>query len=286
MVTEKEFELLDNYISNRLSLEDKAAFDRQLEGNTELQQEFHLQLKIAESLRYSRVAELKNLLNNVPISALKDSGATVLIKSITGLVAIGIVATGLYFYFHQPTETKIGVPDLEKIEVEPNHPIPPTEQQPQEESPLQTTPVIEKKIEKKLPIKILNDTKPKDVAVTPTLDVIEPVTESDSQATYMNTETAHTDKVSHSASIVLGIDKTNKKYTFHYQFKDGSLLLFGPFEKNLYEIMEYFSDDKRTIFLYYKDHFYFLKEESDKIKPLKAISDPTLIKRLRESRKK
>ena len=79
-------------------------------------------------------------------------------------------------------------------------------------------------------------------------------------------------------------DTENRRYTFHYQFKDGKVFLYGPFQKNLYEIMEFFSDDKRTVFLFYKDNFYKLEERNNGVRPLTTISDPALIKKLKEYR--
>ncbi len=287
MITERDLELLDNYVGNRMRVDEKAAFEKQLDANTELKQEFQLQEKIVESLRQSRVTELKNMLNSVPASALKGSSTTAFLKATIGIVATGIVATGLYFYF-TPEPSKPQTPVAEEAKTESLEPVKAEETQPQPETPTVSTPVEEKKVEKAQPKKASKKDKSAEDVVKPALEVFQPETEVDSQATTKAiTEKVTAEKVSHAGSISLGIDKTNKKYAFHYQFKDDSLLLFGPFEKNVYEIMEFFSDDnKRTIFLFYKDHYYFLKEESDKVKPLKAISDPALIKKLRDSRKK
>lgn len=287
MITERDLELLDNYVGNRMSVDEKAVFEKQLDASTELKQEFQLQEKIVESLRQSRVAELKNMLNNVPASALKGSSTTAILKATIGIVATGIIATGLYFYF-KPEPSKPQAPVAEEAKTESPEPVKAKETEPQPETPTVSTPVEEKKVTKAQPKKAAKKDKPTEVVAKPALEVFQPETEADSQATTkVTTEKVTTEKVSHAGSISLGIDKSNKKYAFHYQFKDDSLLLFGPFEKNVYEIMEFFSDDnKRTIFLFYKDHYYFLKEEGDKVKPLKAISDPALIKKLRDSRKK
>ncbi len=283
MITEKNLELLDNYIGNRLNGDDKAAFEKQLEADTELQQEFHLQQNIVEGLRQSRIVDLKNMLNNVPTSALRGSSTTAFMKAALGIVASGVVATILYFYIQKPEEHKIEVPAAQEAKDESSQPVQSTETLPQPETPVTSSPVEERKVVKTESTKIESTAKPAEVVTKPSIEIFEPVTEPDSLAISVIAEKVPTEKVGH-GSIALGIDKSNKKYTFHYQFKDDSLLLFGPFEKNVYEIMEFFSDEKRTIFLFYKDHYYFLKEESDKVKPLKAISDPALIKKLRESR--
>lgn len=287
MVTEKNLELLDLYVSNRMSVDEKAAFEKQLHADAELLQEFQLQQKVIEGLRQARVAELKNMFNNVPASALTGSSAA-FIKATVGVVVTGIIATGIYFYL-KPEVNKPQIPVAEEAKVESPEPTKAEEIQPGPETPIEAVPVEEKKFEKSAPKKITKKEKAAEPVAKPAIDVFEPEADLDSQATASTVapiKEATAEKVTH-GSIALGIDKTNKKYPFHYQFKDDSLLLFGPFEKNVYEIMEFFSDDnKRTIFLFYKDHYYFLKEDSEKIKPLKAISDPALIKKLRDSRKK
>jgi hypothetical protein len=87
-----------------------------------------------------------------------------------------------------------------------------------------------------------------------------------------------------SIAIEAGINGNNGKYNFHYQFKDNKLFLYGVFEKNLYELMEFFSNNKRTLFLYYKENYYLLNEDDNKIKRLAPISDPALLKKLKDYR--
>jgi hypothetical protein len=48
--------------------------------------------------------------------------------------------------------------------------------------------------------------------------------------------------------------------------------------------MEFFSGNKRTVFLYYKDSYYLLNEENETIKPLAPINDPSLLKKLKDYR--
>ncbi|MEO5977632.1 MAG: hypothetical protein ABIS36_18055, partial [Chryseolinea sp.] len=60
--------------------------------------------------------------------------------------------------------------------------------------------------------------------------------------------------------------------------------LYGVFEKNLYEIMEFFSNNKRTMFLYYKDNYYLLNEDDNNVKRLTPIKDETLLKKLQDYR--
>jgi hypothetical protein len=116
------------------------------------------------------------------------------------------------------------------------------------------------------------------------LDIFDPTTETESSAAEKSEDRSGQTITSSKSSIVVAIENTDKRYNFHYQFKDSKLHLYGAFEKNLYEIMEFFSDNKRTVFLFYKDSYYLLNEEDEKIKPLAPINDPTLIKKLKDYR--
>ncbi len=88
------------------------------------------------------------------------------------------------------------------------------------------------------------------------------------------------------SSIAVVTDNTDKKLNFHYQFKEGKLYLLGSFERDLYEILEFFSNSKRTIFLYYNSNYYLLDESQLQPTPLNAITDQSLLQQLKASRGK
>jgi hypothetical protein len=76
----------------------------------------------------------------------------------------------------------------------------------------------------------------------------------------------------------------DKQYAFHYQFNLGKLILYGKFDKGLYEIIEV-NGSAHSVFLFYKDNYYLLNEKETTITPLTPIHDGQLIKKLREYRK-
>jgi hypothetical protein len=117
------------------------------------------------------------------------------------------------------------------------------------------------------------------------IEVYDPSKELEENNTDQVNEELNHSQESITPSVVVEIDSDNKKYNFHYQFKDGKLLLYGPFEKDVYEIMEFFNGEKRTLFLYYNEHYYLLKDNSTSLKPLNAIQDAELLNKLREYRK-
>jgi hypothetical protein len=86
------------------------------------------------------------------------------------------------------------------------------------------------------------------------------------------------------SSIEVETEANNRKYNFHYLFRNGKLILYGSFEENLYEILEFIAKEKRTVFLYYKSNYYLLDVKKDTPTELVAIRDPKLIQKLKEHR--
>lgn len=282
MVSEKDFEALDHYVGNRLNAQEKAAFEQQLANNAELQQALAVQEQIAGGLRKARAAELKQMLKNVPVSSLPSQ------PSLVGRVglwaaAAGVVGSGLYFYFNQD-DTKAVPASSPTTEIKQD--VTAVEPTPQEEAvqvPAETPSNTLKKTEPVAP-KTATDITEEKPAERNAIEVYEPGAETENGNASSATAEESPRSTSTRSTIVAETDATNKKYNFHYQFKEGKLFLYGTFEKNLYEIMEFFADNKRTMFLYYKDNYYLLNDENDKIKSLTAIKDPALVKRLNASR--
>lgn len=61
-------------------------------------------------------------------------------------------------------------------------------------------------------------------------------------------------------------------------------MLFGDFDRALYEVLE-INGDNHALFLFYKDAYYLLDENQHKVTKLEAIRDSALIAKLREYRK-
>ena len=73
----------------------------------------------------------------------------------------------------------------------------------------------------------------------------------------------------------------SKKYTFHYEFSESKLHLYGPFDKSLFEILE-INGDGHAVFLFYKENYYLLDEDQHTVTPLAPIREGSLLKKLRE----
>jgi hypothetical protein len=285
MATEKDFELLDDYLTNRLSGEEKSAFESKLQADPNLQTEKLMQERLIKSIQASRVAELKQMLGNVPVPQVSPGGTSVVAKYAAGTIVAGMVATGLYFYFNRTEDVQQTIENTIASEqgkastqaVQDNNPA--SENVTEETADATTakpggnTPEAETATE--------GGTKPE-------LNVYDPTTDEE-QASIDVEEAAgeRSNAVKSGAPAPKAeVYSNNNEYKFNYQFKNGKLFLYGPFEKNLYEILEFFSGEKRTVFLYYKNNYYLMNDENSEIKTLTPIADQKLISKLRKSRGK
>ena len=302
MASEKDLELLDQYISNRLTAQDKAAFEKKLASDNALKNEFRIQQSIVEKIRAARVSELKTMFNSIPVSSM-ETGTAPIAKVVLWVAVAGAVGVGTYLFLKDDASETQTATSQEQVTNE----IPPSIESEPQSTPKQESPAVgqnentpsatnEQETPATTPSENGNEAgatpsasdklKSEEESKAPApIDVFDPTEEANETRSNTNPE----EKISessplHKSSIVVETDNTNKNYTFHYQFKNGKLYLYGAFEKNLYEIMEFFSDNKRTVFLYYKDSYYLLNEENETVKPLAPINDPTLIKKLRDYR--
>lgn len=283
-MTEQQFEMMDDYLSNRLSADDKAAFEQQVQADPQLVQELGLQKNLVDGIRQARAVELKSMLNNIPVSPV-NGGNSVLVKVGMWAVVAGLVVTGIYFYSNDEEKGAVE-PEIiteQKSEVKPEvAEVPETESEPtsdkEESSPVTKT---EEKIKKSEP-------QPEKAAPAKPLDVYEPSGEEADEKTqqYEREQLENVTKAFVTSSIEVETDTMNKKYSFHYVFKNGKLILYGTFEKNLYEILEFIGDEKRTLVLFHKSNYYLLDIGKTQPTKLTPIRDPKLLKMLQATRSK
>lgn len=295
MASERDLELLDDYLRNKLSAQDKSAFEEVLKNDAALQTELRVQQQVVNSLRSARVTELKQMLNNVPITAIpaETTGGSLIAKIAAWVVVAGLAGGGFYVYYQSEDEP------AQTIAVDSPSLTPATEPADQTvtpyvepiEPPVTPSDVTERPASDPASSEVKNNTSPApkvaDSVAPAARNVFEPTedTKSAEPSTPSDANKGLSGVVSTpSIAIEAGINGNNGKYNFHYQFKDNKLYLYGVFEKNLYELMEFFSNNKRTLFLYYKDNYYLLNEDDSKIKRLTPISDSALVKKLKDYR--
>lgn len=284
------FELIDDYLRNKLSEDDKKSFEAQLESDLSLQAEVEFQSQIVEGLKQARAAELKAMLNQVPVSG----GASIQLTPLriaAGIIGIAALVTAAYFYYNG------GGPELPKISTSVEDSLKQIEEQPEPEN--EQVPVIQpekgkeevisesnsEKTEPKSQVKKENTipTSPKK-ATKPTLEVLDPSDEVSETASNAKATESISKPVITTAKFDIEVKAGTRKNGFHYQFSQGKVVLYGDFDKNLYEILE-INGGKQLIFLYYKDSFYPLDESKTEITPLQAVTDKNLIQLLKEYRK-
>ena len=300
MADERDLELLDDYLTNQMSDQDRSAFEQKLKADPDLQHEYALQKRLIQGIKDARVAELKSMLNNVAVPT--GAGNALGTKALLGTLATIIIAGAAYWFLKQDqiaipateTKTEETIPSAEPPQSENIPDASPKQQetsvkkeQPAEQDKNQTSAGTEHSkpsLAKKPDPLAAPGEKKSEKSEGPVLDVFTPdneVNASEEGNTNLDNGTELTPAASR---LIVETDRDNRRYNFHYQFKEGKLFLYGPFEKNLYEIMEFFADDKRTVFLFYKDHYYLLPEADQQIRPLSAITDAELLKKLKEYR--
>ncbi len=261
------FENIDDYLSNRLPEAERASFEQAMAGDPALRKEVVFQEKVIGSVRHAREKELKQMLQQIPI----PTGGISPGQLAAGIIATGVVVTGLYFFFRpeapEPApETTTAVPKtIVKPETEPSA-KPETITAPAED-------------QKKKPAARKQTPSP---VQKPDIQVADPTTELNNTEDPATT-TAATEPQLTVSKLQVVTQAGDKKYSFHYQFAEGKLHLFGPFDRNLYEILE-INGDSHAVFLYYKENYYLLDESKRDITPLGPIRDDQLLKKLREYR--
>ncbi len=281
MAAERDLELLDNYLSNRLDAQGRAEFEQMLQKDPGLKSEFELQQQFVSGIRKARAAELKSLLNNIAIPP-ASTGTAIGAKAAMWVVIAGLVGTGLYFYLDQKTDAPSAGDEVElqqekKINAEESTENPADVNKTEDEEPVVSD---EPAASENKAVPLPKASKKANVKPSPALDVYDPTKD----ASENKTEGEDSKLVIEPASSPTVEINTEDKKSFHYQFTNGKVILYGPFEKNLYEILEFFDGDKRTVFLYYRNQFYHLKDDSDQIRSLMAVKDQALLKKLKESR--
>jgi hypothetical protein len=272
----ENFELIEKYATGQLQGPEKEAFELQLQTNTSLQNDVALQKRIIEGIKNARVAELKAMLNQVPVTGVMSSGVSAM-KIITGAVAVGAILTGTLFYFKswqkevtpRPVENEVPTIQEKKPEVAPA--------EPREDNPSPATAEPSKELKKK------PAPSNKQKAVQPKIEVVDPTNELTKEPSREQKKLAQPQSIIVTSRIGVEINSSSAKYSFHYQFTQGKLILYGIFDNGLYEIIEV-NGDTHSIFLYYKDNYYLLNEKQSSITPLVTIKDLELVKKLKEYR--
>ncbi len=294
MASERDFELLDDYLANRLSGDEKVAFERRMEGDPEMKREFTVQQNIVEGIKRARLAELKGMLQNTPVPA-PSVGQTMLAK--VGMIAVvaGLIATGVWFFTKEEQEIKQEAAPIAEKSPDATKQEPVTEELTEEPAKQEEVVVEEKAAARKEETKAASKKNKKSPATKENESPVKPQPEdptaeelqADERAVEPTPASLEKKAKRVGSAIVIEPVLDNKKYNFHYQFDDGKLLVYGEAFRDGAKplILEFFENNKRTnIFLFHANNYYQLNEGNTEVTVLKAVKDPSLIKALDDYR--
>jgi hypothetical protein len=280
----ENFDLIDDYLRGRLSGHEKEAFEKQLQADPSLQGEIDLQQQLIEGIKKARISQLKTMLSQVPVTGAMTSSAGLSAGQIAaGVITSAIVATGTLLYFHpwktaDNVDAKTEQPVIETV-------APKTE-------PKGEMKALEPAAENKKSVATETETKKSDKTVTPKVQTVRP----DIQVVDPTTELADNPSSNEKAKVDRNLGaisdsnievdhvSNDRQHAFHYQFSQGKLILYGKFDKALYEIIEV-NGSSHSVFLFYKDAYYALDEKETAITPLTPIRDKELVQKQKDYRK-
>jgi hypothetical protein len=250
-----------------------------------------MQKAISETVKKARVAELKSMLSQVPVPAAGvefSLGISVAKIAATVAGAAAIVAGSVYYLNQADHKSQVKtVKDsiLDKIEI-PTSSLPvisPKEDSVENASEKGTEELKQSSNSQGNKPQAKSKTSTKSAPVSkPKIDAFDASKELTNEPKSKETVENHSAQVV-ASRIPVETNDANRKYTFHYQFANGTLILYGAFDKGLYEVLEV-TGNAHSLFLYYKDGFYLLNEKQKQVLPLQPITDPLLISKLKEYR--
>ncbi|MBX2916865.1 MAG: hypothetical protein KF856_16470 [Cyclobacteriaceae bacterium] len=269
-------DLIDDYLANRLSDAQREAFEQQLNADPALKADVEFQQQIIEGLKKARAAELKSMLNKVPVPAVKEFTT---LKVAAGIVG-GALLVGTLWYSNQSDQPVI-IEQEDTLQVV-------TEEQNRE--PEEAVIPAETNTQKSEQVTVQSDLRKStqtSTVVKPVLEVIDPtqeLVESTSSPVNHGAVKPSTPAIE-TKSIQIDIDSASKKYKFHYQYIFNKVVLYGTFDSSLYEIIE-LNGDQHSVYLFYQNKYYHLQETANEITPLEPLTDKVVLTRLQAYRKK
>lgn len=282
MALERDLELMDDYLSNRMDGKEKETFEERLRNDSSLSEEFKIQQSLVQGIQKARVAELKSMLNSIPVATVPPSQTALLTKIGSWALVTGIVATATYFYVTRNDSNPVKPEQIEQEKT-----VEPIQSQ-QEQSPVPADKqgdVQTESGEAKKESVVKPQDKAEEIVVKPSIKAYDPSTEeAEANQKYEKEQLSVISNAFVTSSMEVETYTNDKKYNFHYVFKDDKLVLYGAFEKNLYEILEFISEDNKTVVLYYKTSYYLLDVSKTVPTQLTPIKNRELLRKLKEHR--
>ena len=101
-------DLINAYFGNEMTDVERQDFEARLQNDPELKSEYNFQKEIVDAIKEARRADLKSMLDKVPVSG-GSTGANVSVgKVVSAVVVTGLVGLGIYYMWPEestPVET-------------------------------------------------------------------------------------------------------------------------------------------------------------------------------------
>lgn len=299
-------QLIDDYLSDNISIENKAVVEHKIATDPEFKNEFELQKNIINAIKTTRRLELKSRLENIHVPWYQTIPTGWKIAATVTVASLTAISTYLYFNQESLQSEKMGLTAGDTVELTaeeniiPNRPsiqidkIPEeTTQPPEDLVDENTNKSMEKptaRAENTTTMTPANGAEPEVIEVpeeAQEVEVVVPdIVDEFEGAQNLDMDEATADNLNNLNPVREDLySKTevktihHKKYNFHYKLSEGVLTLYGNFEDIPYEILEINSSEGKRLFLNYKNNYYMLINTGE-ITPLKPVTDTTLINEL------
>lgn len=277
-------ELIDDYLAGRMSENQQAVFENQIQTDPILRQEVEFQREIVQGIRQHRISMLKGRLQQIEV----PQGGWQASLSTGQLVGYGLlgsaVLAGVFYLFSQSEIQTAGPagpvsPNVnQQVIVEPISSAQafkevdstPTAAQAPTPSPqaeaISARPQAAPSVAKPEPVSSPEEGDNKD---------IEPG--FDKKADLSDAEKGRLKPAGRSVQKTEVVVKKSGRYTYHYQYAGGKLFLFGDFSTSIYELLEFNKQGARELFLYHKGQYFAITPSGEEVLALKPIESKEAI---------
>ncbi|MGK7393943.1 MAG: hypothetical protein ACNS62_05205 [Candidatus Cyclobacteriaceae bacterium M3_2C_046] len=280
-----DIDQIEKYLEDQLSGTEKLDFERKLQQDPLLKNEFDWQKDMVESIKQFRKSELKSRLNAIKVG---PSPYVHILKIAASVTTASLLTIGAYNYFSNSdnvspinlTESHVISFDQNELPQKPEAPqelkneIGLSEVAANEDQELYASNKTKTEISSKAAL-----TRPQFVMP----EIIEEFEDDEPALNEVDISSLKNEFSSLSNNTLERVEITSinhNTYDFHYQFFNGKLFLYGEFDQMPYEILELNTENNRKLYLFYNDHYYSLKDDQSEIVPLNQIQDSLLIKEL------
>jgi len=289
------------YLENTLSQSERAALEGEILKDPGLKTELDLQSEIIKGIQELRKAELKQMLNNVPVGGGNIASSITGTQYFAAAVTTALIGAGTYFMWPENTDIEAQAASnlIESVEPEiaeaPENNAEVLSVPEENKKDLETTSVVPKNLaetssvaeEKKADIVEETETVaiPEENIALVRPEIIESFEDEKQPSDIKLPENNLLEKAPSESTLIVETENKFKEFNFHYQVKNNKLLLYGNFE-DTYEIIDLIKGSKRTPYLYYQGKYYPVNLNQATIVQLSEVSENNIIEQLDNLRTK